>query len=173
MIKDALSSLPAKPALYIAPIIAVLVLVYYYWDLHARCTEMRQQRTALSEHLQALPLPTSVRLEELTGFAWDKVRIAVDLKGAQRSVECPFGWNWPAGERDALIETGRLTGLIFGMQDSIVAYLELRGDEIVFRGVDSVLTPETAVFAVSRGRPAGMIELNLSSRAGPGLVTDQ
>jgi len=41
MIKDALRSLPARPALFIAPVIAVLVLAYYYWDQHARCSDLR------------------------------------------------------------------------------------------------------------------------------------
>ncbi len=150
MIKDALSSLPARPALFIAPVIALLVLVYYYWDLHARCTDLREQRTALTGYLQTLDSPGGFRLAEFTGFAWDKVRIAVDLKGASRSLECPFGWNWAAGEREALIEAGLLTGLIFGFQDSIVAYFELRGDQIAFRGVESVLTPDSAVFSLAR-----------------------
>ncbi len=161
MIKAALSSLPARPALIVAPVIAVLALAFYYWDLHARCSELRQQRTALTGHLQSLPSSTSFRLADFTRFAWDKVRIVVDLKGAQRSLECPFGWNWSPGEREALIESGRLSGLIFGHQESIVSYIELRGDEIVFRGVESVLTPDSAIFALARADSKAGVVLTL------------
>ncbi len=135
--------------LFLAPAIAVLALAFYYWDLQTRCTDLRQQRTALTEHLHSLDSTSAFRLADFTAFAWDRVRIAVDLKGAQRSLECPFGWNWDAGEREALIDTGLLTGLIFGHGEGIVAYLEVRGDLIEFRGVDAVLTPDTAVFAIA------------------------
>ena len=155
MIKDALRSLPARPALFIAPLIAVVVLVYYYWDLHNRCTELKQQRLALTTYLQSLQPASSLQLADAIRFGWDKVRIVVDLGGAQRALECPFGWNWASGERDALIKSGLLTGMIFGLQDSIVSYLELRADEVEFRGVESVLLREKARFSVSRAGDDG------------------
>jgi hypothetical protein len=156
MIKDALSVLPARPAFIIAPLIAVLVLVFYYGELHSKCDGMKQHRAALNEYLHSADARAPFLLRKFTNFNWDTVRIVSGLKAGGRSVECPFGWNWPDGERDALIESGLLGAIIFGYKGAIVKYLELRGDEVAFRGADSSLTPQTAVFEIEPGDSPGV-----------------
>jgi len=59
-------------------------------------------------------------------------------------------WNWESGERDSLIASGRLAAMIFGQQGQIVRYLELRGDQLEFRGAEGNLSPEAAEFRVER-----------------------
>jgi len=152
MIKDALSSLPARPALVIAPLLVVLVLSFYYRDLHAKCTAIRAQRQALNEFLAALPPAAQFRLADFTGFAWDKVRVVASLESVGRELNCPLGWNWSNGERESLLQSGKLSVLIFGHQERVVDHLELSSEQVAFRGVASILTPDTAVFSV--GRPA-------------------
>ena len=88
------------------------------------------------------------RLSEFTDFIWDKVRIVVSVKPGERNAECPFGWNWGSGERESLMASGLLSVLMFGHGESIVGYIELRSDEIAFRGVESSLSPQTAVFTI-------------------------
>lgn len=153
MIKDALSALPAKPAFYLAPILVVIVLSFYYRDQYNKCVEIKQNRAALNEHLRSLGSQAQFRLADFTNFAWNKVRIVADVKPDTISETCPLDWNWGDGERDALIASGHLTAIIFGQQGQVVRYLELRADEVTFRGAEDHLTPETAVFEVSR--PAG------------------
>jgi hypothetical protein len=48
-----------------------------------------------------------------------------------------------------------LSALIFAQQGTIVKYLEVRNDEVAFRGADSSLTPQTAVFSVATNSDSG------------------
>jgi len=150
MIKDALSALPAKPALFIAPVLIVLVLSLYYRDQYHQCVDIRQTRAELNERLIALGSSAQFRLADFTDFDWNKVRIVASVEPGTISDECPFDWNWVSGERDSLVASGRLTALIFGQQGKIVSYLELRGDEVEFRGAEGNLTPAQAVFDLRR-----------------------
>lgn len=150
MIKDALSVVPARPALFIAPLLVVLVLSLYYRDQYNKCVDIKQTRAALQEQLLALGSPAQFRLADFTDFAWNKVRIVASVTADTISDSCPLDWNWDNGERAALIASGRLAALMFGQQGQIVSYLELRGDEIEFRGVEGSLAPNEAVFEVRR-----------------------
>jgi len=149
MIRNALSVLPTRPILYIVPIIVVLVMSFYYGDIYAKCSNNKQFRTSLNELLGSGDRPRQFRLMDFADFTWDRVRIVTDFKPEGKSVECPLGWNWSNEERDSLISSGLLTVLIFVQQGIIVDVLELRGDEVAFRGTDnSSLTPQAAVFSV-------------------------
>lgn len=150
MIKDALSAVPARPALFIAPLLVVLVLSLYYRDQYNQCVEIRQTRAALTDQLLALGSPAQFRLADFTDFAWTKVRIVASVTPDTISETCPLDWNWERGERDALIASGHLAAMMFGQQGQIVRYLELRGDEVDFRGVEGNLSPAAAVFDVAR-----------------------
>lgn len=150
MIKDALSTLPAKPALFIAPVLVVLVLSLYYRDQYNKCVDIRQTRAELNQHLLSLGASARFRLADFTDFAWNKVRIVAAVKPGTISDTCPLDWNWPNGERDALIASGRLTAMIFGQEGQVVRYLELRADEVQFLEAAEQLTPTTAVFDLRR-----------------------
>ena len=109
-----------------------------------------------------MSLSEKFRLVDFTDFAWDKVRIASNIKPGERNAECPFGWNWGEGERELLMSTGLLTVLMFGHGESIVGYAELRSDEVDFVGVESSLTPKTAVFSIGDIAESGGVVLTLS-----------
>lgn len=155
--------LPTRPVLFIVPLIVILVLSLYYRDLYTKCTEIRQYRDALNDFLQSTDGSAQFRLVDFTDFSWDTVRIVTGLKAAPRSLECPLDWNWKSGERESLVSSGLLTAVIFGRQDSIVRYLELRGDEVAFRGVDSILESSRAVFKVDRQAGSGGVTLVLEN----------
>ena len=164
MFKDALSAIPSRPVVYIAPVIVVLVLVFYYRDLYIKCSDIRQHRVALNEVLPSHDRSVRFRLAEFTKFRWDKVRIVARLEPHTKTVECPFGWNWPSGERKTLAASGLLSALMFAQQGTIVKYLEVRNDEVAFRGTDSSLTPQTAVFSIGSNSDDGSaVTLTLSS----------
>lgn len=167
-IREALSALPTRPVIVVAPLIVVLVLVFYYRDRHVKCTEMRHFRASLVVMLADLPPRSAVRFAELTDFAWDRVRIVTGFVPRERDAGCPFDWNWPAGERAALIDAGALTALIFALGDEIAAYRELDGGAISIRGVDSLLTPESAIFELTRKADGGVILTYSESRAAAG-----
>ena len=150
MIKNALSAVPAKPALILAPVLIVLVLSLYYRDQYNKCVDIKQTRAALNEQLLALGSPAQFRLADFTDFAWTKVRIVPNVDRSTISDTCPLSWNWASGERESLIASGRLAAMVFAQQGQIVKYLELRGDEVEIRGAEGNLSPQVAVFDVVR-----------------------
>ncbi|MCP4391781.1 MAG: hypothetical protein GY802_26030 [Gammaproteobacteria bacterium] len=149
MIKNALSVMPTRPIVFIVPLVVVLVLAFYYWDMYARCDGNRQFRASLNELLGSMGASGQFRLTDATDFGWDRVRIVTGFKPETRSAECPLGWNWADGERDTLIASGLLTVLIFVRRGAIVNYLELRHDEVAFKGTDFSLSPKAAVFGIA------------------------
>ena len=161
MIKDRLSVLPARPVLFIAPLIVVLVLFLYYRDQYTRCANIKQYRASLNALLRAEDTPGQFRLVEFTDFAWNKVRIVAKVEPDTISNPCPFDWNWESGERDSLLSAELLTALVFGLEGNVVSYLELRSDEVEFRGAEGNLTPESAVFTVGRDSSKGSVTLTL------------
>ncbi len=150
MIKNALSAVPARPALFIAPLLVLLVLSLYYRDQYNQCVDIKQTRAELNEQLLALGSPAQFRLADFTDFAWTKVRIVSSVTTDTISDTCPLNWNWANGERESLIASGGLAAMMFGQQGKIVKYLELRGDEVEFRGAEGNLSPQEAVFTVLR-----------------------
>jgi len=157
VIKDALSALPAKPALFIAPLLVVLVLSLYYRDQYNKCVDIRETRAALNEYLLELGSPAQFRLTDFADFDWTKVRIVASVEPGTISDTCPLDWNWASGERDTLIASGGLAAMIFGQKGQVVRYLELRGDEVEFRGAEGNLPREAAVFRVARKSGGGVI----------------
>lgn len=147
-IRDALSVLPARPALFVAPLIVVVVLSLYYRDQYNKCAAIKQSRAALNERLRSIAGEQRFRLADFTDFAWNKVRIVARVEPGTISESCPLDWNWPDGERDSLLAAGLLTAVIFGKQGRVVGYLELRADEVEFRDAEGSLTPDAAVFRV-------------------------
>jgi hypothetical protein len=163
MIRNALSVMPTRPILYIAPLIIILVMSFYYRDLYSKCADIRQFRASLNEVLHAPDASAQFRLMDYTNFIWDKVRVVTDFRPEHKGIECPFDWNWSSGERESLITAGLLTILVFGQEGTIVEYLELRGDEVAFEGTDSGLTPQTAVFSIAMNPDnAGGVTLTLN-----------
>ena len=161
-IRDALSVLPAKPALFIAPVLVVLVLSLYYHDQYQKCVDIRLSRAELTAHLRSMSTGELFRLGDFTGFDWNKVRIVARVEPGTISDSCPFGWNWPAGERDILLSGGLLSALIFGKDGRVVGYLELRADEVLFEGAEGNLTRHEAAFRIEAPRATnGAVELRL------------
>lgn len=165
LIRDALSVLPAKPAILAAPLIAIAVLAFYYWDLRDKCGQIKQARQSLYQHLISMDPGSQFRLADYTGFEWNQVRIVATVAPGTITDECHLDWNWDAGERDALVESGKLSALVFGHRGRVVGYYELRRDEIAFDEIAGQLTPGSAVFDLSRV-PAGgtAVRLTLAPR---------
>jgi len=156
VIKEALSVLPARPIVYVVPVIVILVMSFYYADIYSRCSANKQFRASLNAALGELATGSDFELREVTRFAWDRVRIVTEFDPERAGDQCPFGWNWAAEERESLIQSGLLTVLIFVHRAAIVEYLEIRGDEVAFRGVGTSLSPQAAVFDVAPAASGGV-----------------
>jgi hypothetical protein len=150
MIRNALSVVPSRPIVVIVPLIVVLVMSFYYWDIYSKCADNKLFRTSFNELVHSVDTSAPFRLMDMTDFRWDRVRIVTNFEPEKRNTECPFGWNWSSGERDSLIASGLLTVLLFAQEGMIVRYFELRSDKLAFRGANSSLTPEAAVFSIGK-----------------------
>jgi len=168
LIRDALSALPARPAVVAAPLIVIVVLSLYYWDRRDKCIDIRQARESLYRQLISMPPGSRFRLADFTDFDWNRVRVVASVAPGTISDECHLDWNWAAGERESLIETGELSTLIFGHRGRVVGYYELRRDEIAFDEIDGQLTPDTAIFDITRAPAAdgGTVTLSLTAQGG-------
>lgn len=151
MIKSALSVLPTRPVLYIVPTIVAVVMSFYYWNLYKDCTNDKQFRTSFNHLLHTMDGSTSFRLDDLTNFSWDKVRVVNNYKPERKITDCPFGWDWSADERKSLIASDLLSVLIFGYEGIIVEHHELRSDQVAFEEINTSLSPDTAIFNIENG----------------------
>ena len=150
MLKNAFAKVPSKPALFIAPLLVIVVLSLYYRDQYRQCVEIRDTRAAFTRYLQALGAPAEFRLSEFTDFDWTRVRVVARVNPDTISDACPLDWNWQRGERDTLIASGGLAAMVFGNQGRVVRYVELRADEVEFRAAEGNIAPAEAVFSVTR-----------------------
>ena len=155
MIRQALSVLPTRPIVYVAPLIVIAVLSFYYADLYSRCTAAREFRASLNDSLANSGAGSTFRLADAVGFGWDRVRIVTGFRPERPGNECPFGWNWADGERERAIASGRLTALLFVHEGALVNFLEVRADEVAFAEVDSSLSRDEAVFTIGSAADGG------------------
>lgn len=161
MIKKALSVLPTRPVLYIAPSLVVLLMAFYYLDIYKDCTQDKQFRNTLNQLLPRAAT-TQLRLADVTNFNWDKLRIIENYQPKNKIMHCPFNWDWSADERKSLIASNLLSILIFGSDGIIVEHLEVRSDHIDFENVDTSLSPDTAIFTVIKNPSnTGVVTLSL------------
>ena len=151
MIHRALNSIPARPVLYIAPLIIVLVMVFYYSSLKNECVGRVSQRQTFLQHVsQAANSGSTLKLLDITDFPWQQVKGFADFKPQHKTDSCPFGWDWSSDQRQDLISSGLLSVLIFFDKGLVSKYIEFRGDRILIDDFDKALTPDSAVFTAKQ-----------------------
>ncbi len=151
MIHEALNSIPAKPVLFIAPLIILLVMVFYYSSLKSECVGRASQRQAFLQHVtEAANSGSTLKLLDITDFPWQQVKGFADFKPQHKTDSCPFGWDWSSDQRQDLINSGLLSVLIFFDKGSVSKYIEFRGDRILINDFDKALTPDSAVFTAKQ-----------------------
>ena len=159
VIRDALSSLPAKPGLVFAGVLAVGVLISYYVFRYYDCTEHRQFRARLHQEIGfAHSENRAFRLAGATGFQWSQVHISPHFVPSGKVADCPLGWDWSDQERQSLVEGGNLAFLVFRVGNQVISYAELRNDWADFSAVAGYWSPESAVFNVRESSDGLLLE---------------
>lgn len=160
-IRDALNSLPARPALAAAVILAAGVAVLHYGKQYQRCVGHADLRAALHGAVESAIDGTTreVRLADVAPFAWDHVDIQENFRPQVAPDDCAFGWDWSNEERQALIDDGLLTVIVFSRDGALVDYLEYRADWGGFEGIVGPLPRERAVFTATRNGDAIVLRL--------------
>jgi len=162
MIHRALNSIPARPVLYIAPLIIVLVLAFYYFSLRSECVERASQRQAFAQYVNAAAESGSaLRLSDITDFPWQQVKGFVEFKPRYQTRSCPFGWDWSREQRQELIASGLLSVLIFFNKGTVSNYIEFRGDRILMEDFDKALPPDSAVFRAEYVDYEGVVRMRV------------
>ena len=154
-IRRALSSLPARPAIYISVAMIAGVLIYRYGDDYLSCTAHAEARAGLEAAIAAAAVADgSGRLvvADFADFDWDQLNIQVAFAPDIEIPECPLGWDWSAAERDEIVADGLLTVLVFSLGGGVVGYIEHRADRGEFRDIVNPYTRQTATFAVDPAR---------------------
>lgn len=161
MIKKALRSLPAWPALVVAPLLILGGLAFYYYDTWQTCTGHAELRLRLHQAVTDAGAGSGqLRLADATGFHWARVAIFPNHQpGPGQNSDCPFGWDWAAEEREKLAADGLLTLLVFTKDKELLDTIELRGDEVAFQDLRNPYTRDSAVFEIRQSKtgPAPLI----------------
>ncbi len=151
LIHRALNSIPAKPVMIIAPVMVLLVLGLYYWNRNIECTARSEQRIAFIQKIdQAATSNSILNLADVAEFPWQQVKGFIHFKPQHRKASCPFNWDWPGDDRQAVIEAGLLSLLIFFNEGAVSNYIEFRGDKIIIDEFEDSLTREEARFSVEK-----------------------
>ena len=111
MFRNLLHGMPTKPVVYLAPILMVLVLSWYYFDRYQDCSAHASVREALYRGA-ASSVGTIFKMSEVTPYTWTRVLLApgYSLDGEP---DCPFSWDWPSGMREQLAAADRLGIIVF------------------------------------------------------------
>lgn len=151
MIHRALSSIPARPVLLIAPLLIVVVLAVYYWNLNRECSAQTELRDTFTGAVESAAAAGGIlRLADVFDFQWDHVKGLEKFKPKFLRRDCPFGWDWSKKERQAIIDADLLSVLIFFHEGKISSVVDFRNDRVAMEEFESGLPPETAVFKVDR-----------------------
>jgi len=149
-IRDALGQLPSRPGFLIAAIVALGIGGWYYGTAYARCSALQADRAQLQQAIEAAS-ESVLDLARLVPGDWDEVRIAQGHRPAagENPLDCPFGWDLSAAERQALIDRGDYTLIGFFRDGAFQHYIEFRRDRAEFKPAASSLPRSSARFSVT------------------------
>ena len=163
-IHKALNSIPSKPVLFLAPLLIVLVLATYYWnvksDCHARA-ELRGKFVSLV--IDAGDAGQPLRLDELYSANWEFAKTFQNFQPKHRKRSCPLGWDWSDQVRQELIDSGMLSVIIFFNEGVISHILEFNNEQISMDEIAGRVTRDRAVFKVDKTHDGQQVHYHLSA----------
>ncbi|MGI9415585.1 MAG: hypothetical protein ACR2PM_18050 [Hyphomicrobiales bacterium] len=148
-IRAAIDALPARPGIVIGLVLVAGVLSVFYYTTYTACTHNARLRAQLMTGIEAAS-GAQVRLADVMGFTWDKIRIAQAFRPPGKVTSCPFGWDWSSEERQRLTASGLLTVIAFLKADRPVEVIDVSGEDVRFDDLKDAYTSDEAVFAVER-----------------------
>lgn len=165
-IRAALDSLPAKPALVIAPIIVCVVLALYYHQRYKVCTQQSVLRNRVLQSIAKIEQQAGgqFHLADAIPFQWNILKVTQGYRPEHRQIDCPFGWGWPADKRRELARENRLTILAFFFNKAFRGFVELDGNQVEFVGLEKPLGPTQAVFDIENMTADGPVILRLATK---------
>ncbi len=147
-IRNALNSLPGRPGMVIAVVLAVIVLAAFYVQQYRICTDIGMLRAALYEKVRQ-NAGKKIRLSDMIPFAWQRARIITHFQSRIRLPDCPFNWDLSQRERRRMMAEAQLSVIAFATRDGN-RVIDFNNEIIAFDLRETTLTPRQAVFMVER-----------------------
>ncbi len=121
-IRDALASAPAKPVIATAIGMTILVAGWHGWNVRDICTRRANLSEALHDWTKSVFASSGggSRLDSITEFDWDQIRISQGKESLGPGRSCPFVWHWSNTARSQMAQKGHLTLIGFFKDDRLV-----------------------------------------------------
>jgi len=151
-IRRMLSSIPSKPGVIIAMVVAVAALSIHYFYQYKNCTGLASLRSQLYVSVQQ-NANSVLRLADITPFEWERVRIIIEHKNKGKTLDCPFEWDWTQEQRKEMMSKGQLNIIAFARKGGVNTVVDFSSEMIDFELTETVFTPDSAVFHVEKHGP--------------------
>lgn len=147
-LRDVVNAVPAKPIISIAVGLTVLAATWHGWTLYSVCSKRSALTHALHDWAQKVvdAGPAGMRLDKITGFTWDQVRIAQNTLTPGQAPNCPFGWHLSNTERAAMAKAGDLTLIGFAAGGKLVEIADFDATKAQFDVGEEPIDRDRAVF---------------------------
>jgi len=150
-IHRALNSIPSKPVLFLSPLLIILVLGTYYWNVKSDCQAQAELRDKFVFSVtEAGETGQPLRLDELNSADWEFAKTFQNFQPKHRKPSCPFGWDWSDKIRQDLIDSGMLSVIIFFNEGVISHILEFNNNRISVEEIDGRVSRDMADFNVEK-----------------------
>ncbi len=162
-IRDAFSSVPAKPIIAATIGFTVLAASWHGWSVSGICSTRSDLSTALQDWANEVVSGVGIGypLEFQANFEWDQVRISQGSETPIASQNCPFGWHWSNEERAEMADAGNLTEIGFFKDGWLVGVVDFDRRWADFDTEGGIIDRDQAVFVAAPG--SNFLQLSNSS----------
>ena len=165
-IHRALNSIPSKPVIFLAPLLVVLVLGTYYWNVKSDCQAQAELRDKFIDSVtDAGESGQLLHLDVLYSNDWEFAKTFQNFQPKHRKRSCPLGWDWSDDLRQELIDSKMMSVIIFFNEGVISHILEFNNARISVDEIDGRVTRELAVFRVDKSVDGQQAQYHLSFMA--------
>ena len=165
-IHRALNSIPSKPVMFLAPLLVVLVLGNYYWNVKSGCeAQAKLRKNFVDSVADAGESGQLLHLDALYSANWEFAKTFQNFQPKHRKRSCPLGWDWSDELRQELIDSEMMSVIIFFNEGVISHILEFNNARISVEEIDGRVTREHAVFKVDTSGDGQQIHYHLSAVA--------
>lgn len=147
-IRQMLSTIPSKPGVIIAVIVAIAVLSFFYIKQYRSCTDISLLRSTLYEGVQQ-NTNEIIHLADITPFKWERARIIINHQNKGKVLDCPFEWDWTQKQRKQLMAKGQLNVIAFARK-GVNTVVDFSQDMIDFELTETIFTPDSAIFRIEK-----------------------
>jgi hypothetical protein len=143
-IRRALSTIPSKPGVIIAVIVAISVMSIYYFKQYKSCTDIASLRSSFYSVVQQNS-NNIIRLAEVTPFQWERAKIILNYKNNSKVLDCQFGWDWTRKQRQQMMANDLLNVIVFA-REGVNTVVDFSKEMVDFELTETIFTPASAVF---------------------------